>query len=231
MNKGPLFMALRERLEKSTRLAGLVATLAGSYLGFCQRTTRWQSAGYDDLRAALQTGPVLVVMWHERSIMGGYHWAGPRGSISTLHADSPVARVAGALHRRAGMEATEMAEKGSNVSASRAIMKRLRSGVSIGMTTDGPRGPARVVQPAALLWAGATGVPVFCYAFATSRAKRLDTWDRMMLPKPFGRGAMVMARYHGEIPARIDAEALPALCADLKAFMDAATAQADAMVE
>jgi lysophospholipid acyltransferase (LPLAT)-like uncharacterized protein len=79
--------------------------------------------------------------------------------------------------------------------ASRALLgavRELREGHSVAFTPDGPRGPRRELKPgvvAAAQRGGATIIPVHAEA---SRAWRLHSWDRFMIPKPAAR---VTVRY------------------------------------
>ncbi len=228
--KAPAPVSFRQRIEKSQRLARLLAAVAGAYLAFCNRTTRWQIAGVDDLRAALAKGPVLLVMWHERSIMGALHWPVADGQLSSLFDSSPIGRVSGALQRRVGLQPMEMSRSQSNRAASRTVLKRVGEGVSIGMTGDGPLGPALQVKDAPLDWARATGAPVFCYAFAATQGRRLNTWDKMLMPYPFGRGAYVFARFKAEVPRKPSADETTALREAMRRFMDETTARADRLI-
>ncbi|WP_322896066.1 MULTISPECIES: DUF374 domain-containing protein [unclassified Yoonia] len=223
-------MSLRRRIEHSQRLASWLAWLAGAYLALCNRTTCWQVDGLDDLRAALAKGPVLLIMWHERSVMGALHWPVADGPLSSLYDASPIGRVSGALQRRVGLQSMQMSRKTGNLAASRIVLKRVRDGVSIGLTGDGPLGPALVVKDAPLEWARVTGAPVFCYAFATTRGRRLNSWDRMLVPRLFGRGAVVFARFDGDVPRKLPDAARETLREDLRLFMDATTARADALI-
>ncbi|WP_165611882.1 lysophospholipid acyltransferase family protein [Cognatiyoonia koreensis] len=197
------------------------------YLRFCLRTTRWTYEGRDALAAATKDGPVLFAMWHERSLFGPAHWPDALGELSTLFASSAIGRVGGDMHRRFGRRPMKMSEKRSNAKVSREVLKRLRDGISIGMTTDGPNGPARVVNDATLGWAGAIGRPVFCYAFAVKRHKRLKTWDRMMFPFPFTRGHVVFHTWDGTVPRKADDETLEAARRSLGAALNAACEKAD----
>lgn len=222
--------ALRRRIERSQTLATLVAGAAGSYLAFCDRTTRWQTAGLDELQATLREGPVILVMWHERSIMGALHWPVADGPLSSLYANSPIGRVSGALQRRRGLQPMQMSDRTSNISASREVLKRVRTGVSIGLTGDGPLGPALVLRDAPVEWARVTGIPVFAYAFATTRGRRLDTWDRMILPLPFGRGARVFRRFPHNLPRKPDQDPLADYHTKLAEFLTETTRATDAML-
>ena len=191
---GVTYMTIRHRIENSSILAWLLAAVAGSYLALCNRTTTWEVRGEDNLRLALADGPILLLMWHERSLMGAVHWPVDARQLSSLYASSPIGRVSGALQRRLGLMPMEMSNKQSNLGASRVILRRVREGGCIGMTGDGPLGPIGVVKNAPLEWARSTNMPIFAYAFSTKRHKRLDSWDHMMLPLPFTSGGKVFVR-------------------------------------
>lgn len=223
-------MSLRRRIEKSERLASALAWIVGGYLSLCNRTTRWQTEGLDELKAALDKGPVLVVTWHSRTLMPSLHWPLQEGALSTLHDKSPIGRVTGALQRRLGLKPMEMSRKRSNRAASREVLKRVHAGVSIGMTADGPLGPAMQVKDAPLDWARITGLPIFCYGFSTRRGRRLSSWDQMLVPKPFGKGAYVFAPFEGKAKRKMEANEREALRSDLQAALTAAAHRADQLV-
>ena len=58
-------------------------------------------------------------------------------------------------------------------------------GVSTSFTADGPKGPRFVAKPGPLLLARSTQQPIYCFHLAPRRAWQLNTWDRMLIPKPF----------------------------------------------
>lgn len=197
-------MTFRHRIEHSRFLAWLLAALAGSYLSLCQRTTRWDYTGLDQLKSDLSDGPVLLLMWHGRSLMGPIHWPVDTGPLSSLYDASPIGRVSGALQRRRGLQPMEMSNKMSNLAASRTVLRRVRDGVSIGMTGDGPLGPARSVKDAPLEWARVMKRPIYGYAFSTKRHRILDSWDDMMLPLPFTSGRVVFTRFDSDVVGKMD---------------------------
>ena len=223
-------MSLRKRIEKSRLLAAVIGGLAGRYMALCEKRIRWQVAGLDDLRAALAEGPVLYITWHETVLLSAQQWPRAEARLSTLYNRSPIGRVTGALHRRMGLHPMEMSRRTSNRAASRTVLKRVREGVSIGIAADGPLGPRRQIGDATLEWARATGIPIFGYAFAVSHGRRLNSWDRMLLPYPRGRGAYVFARFAGTIPRRPSPEETEALREALREFMNDTTARAEGMV-
>jgi lysophospholipid acyltransferase (LPLAT)-like uncharacterized protein len=62
----------------------------------------------------------------------------------------------------------------------------------VGFTPDGPRGPRHVFAPGALIVAQRTGRPIVALGATASRAWRLRSWDKHLVPKPF---ATVTIRY------------------------------------
>ena len=224
-------MSLRKRIEHSQTLASVIAAVAGRYLSWCSKRTDWTSEGLDDLRDALANGPVLLVMWHSRCLMAAEHWPVKDGPLSSLYNSSPVGRLAGALHRQAGLQPMQMSKSRSNRSASRRVLRRVKEGGSIGMTADGPTGPALQVQPAVLEWARVTGMPIFAYAYSTAKQKRMSSWDKMLVPKSGGRGAFVFRRFDGQIPRKMNPEETAQLRDQLRIFFDETTHAADALVE
>lgn len=223
-------MKLRKRLERSKVLAWILGFLARCYFGLCYRTTRWDIQGLDTLKAALAEGPIILVVWHSRLLLGPFHWPVKHGQLSSIHTRSPIGRVVGAMQRQQGLHPFEMNERTSNRATSRQILKRVKDGTSIGITADGPEGPALILKDPPIDWARATGRPVFCYAFSTKRAKRVDSWDKMLLPLPFTKGACIFAPFPDAIPRKLDARTQDKLRADLQAFMIDATARADAAI-
>lgn len=69
----------------------------------------------------------------------------------------------------------------------RQLAKALRSGVTVGMLTDGPRGPARRSKRGVARLARQTGVPITPVALSARPRLRLRSWDRTLLPMPFAR--------------------------------------------
>jgi len=217
----------RRRLETSPLLARIVGTAMGWYLRLCIATSKWETHGVDELKEELANGPVLCSVWHGRLLMIGPHWPRGMGSLSCLHDTAPIGRAAGALQAYFDLQPIEMSAKRSNVSSSRMVMKRAKEGVSIGITADGPTGPAFTVKDAPLEWARIMQRPIFGYAFAAKRHRTLKTWDSMMIPLPFTRGAIVFDRLDVSVPRKATAEQIEAGRTAMTAELDRVTALAD----
>lgn len=55
------------------------------------------------------------------------------------------------------------------------------------ITPDGPKGPPQKVKMGVITLASLTGYPICPVAFAASRFFTIPTWDKTILPLPFGR--------------------------------------------
>ena len=73
----------------------------------------------------------------------------------------------------------------------RELVRHLNAGTSVGITPDGPRGPRMRANDGAISLAKLTGATILPTAVATGRRKVLSTWDKLIVPLPFARGARV----------------------------------------
>ncbi len=83
------------------------------------------------------------------------------------------------------------------------LIAHLKRGNSVIITPDGPRGPRETVQMGVIHLARITEIPVTPVSFSCTRHVRLNSWDRFMLPLPFGRIVTVIGE---DIPIAKEAE-------------------------
>ncbi len=60
-------------------------------------------------------------------------------------------------------------------------------GLDLAITPDGPRGPRYIVQEGVVAIAQLTGLPIVPASFELQWKRRLNTWDKFLLPVPFSR--------------------------------------------
>ncbi len=213
-------MNLRRKLENSDLLAAALSSLLAGYLRLCFATTRWDRSGVDGLIQDLRDGPVILVLWHGRLMIGPSSWPTEVADLYTLRDPSPAGRLSSETQTRLGMRPVKMHPKASNMTASRRVLRLIRDGNSLALTADGPEGPAREAKQAAVEWARATGRPVYLFAWSAKRALRLKTWDRLMIPLPFTHGAYGYRRWQAKIPKRPNPEDYKNLRRDLSDALD-----------
>ena len=105
------------------------------------------------------------------------------------------------------------------------MLRHAEKGRLLGITPDGPRGPAEHLKPGLVYLASRTGLPVVPVAAAARRSWTLRSWDRFRIPRPFTR---VVVAYGDpiEVPPGIEGEALE----PWRARVESALARHTAMV-
>jgi lysophospholipid acyltransferase (LPLAT)-like uncharacterized protein len=108
----------------------------------------------------------------------------------------------GRIIRKFGFVAVKGSSSRNAVRALLGLRRALKEGWSVAFTLDGPRGPRYKVKPGPVALARSSGVPLTMFHMAVDRAWVLNSWDRMMIPKPFSR---VLMRFGKLIPVLPDA--------------------------
>ncbi len=102
----------------------------------------------------------------------------------------------------------------------------LTEGHSVAFTIDGPRGPRNVAKKGPVLLSRISGVPVIAFYVAVEHAWVLNTWDRLMIPKPFSRIYVRVAKKIF-VPPDADDAAMERYHAEMQAALERITAAAE----
>ena len=220
-------MRILTRIRDSKTLLNCVTWLIAAYVKLAHRTTTWTKLGFEERDTALKTSPVIILCWHERLVYAPLSWDHTGGPVCTLRSASRAGVVSAGVQERMGMIPVRMHDEDSNLASSRKIAKLMNAGTSLGVTGDGPEGPARVLNMAALEWARLTGKPIFLFAYATKAHRRWNTWDHMIAPRPFTKGVMAYRKWDGTVPRRPAPGEMEALRNRLEADLSAFTQDTD----
>jgi lysophospholipid acyltransferase (LPLAT)-like uncharacterized protein len=222
---------MRRLIRHPAVQAGL-ARLLGAYLGLVARTTRWRLEGAEPALAEIRAGrPLILAFWHERLpvVPALFRLAAEREPkaaslvphvLVSQHRDG---RFIGEAVMRFGFRMVYGSSRRGGAAALAEMIRVLRAGNPVALTPDGPRGPRRQAAPGVAQLAAITGALVAPIGAATSRHRILPSWDRMMLPLPFGRGVIACGPLIAVPRDGVD-PALPVIATAL----DAACATADA---
>ena len=219
---------------------GALAWLMAAYLRFALATIRWKNVDRACAEAVWdlprETRPgVIVCFWHSRIALSPACWPlgraqEPRALIS-LSPDGQF--IAGAVQRLgfpairgSSQKASDPAADKGGAAAFRDVLRWIKGGGGVAITPDGPRGPAETMKDGAPLLGRVSGAPVLFVGLAARPCLRLGSWDRAMIPLPFGRGAIVWA---GGAPVARDADT-EALASEWSARLSELTRRAEEMV-
>lgn len=167
---------------------------------FCFATIRWTHEGRPLVEQVWRDGGgVLCAFWHSRIALSPASWpldrAQPVKALVSLSPDGQfIARAVGLLGipsvRGSSANKDKSGQAKGGAQALRDGLKQLKVG-ALAVTPDGPRGPARQMAEGLPLLAKISGAPVVFIGLSCKPSIRLNSWDRALLPLPFGKGAIV----------------------------------------
>lgn len=179
-------MSTGKRLKERLLFATLPPLAAGliRLLGFYTRTEFLGSEQVEALWQAKQR--VILAFWHDQLLMMvlGYRGSGAKLLISPSKDGELIARTMQLF----GQGAVRGSSSRGGRAAFRSLVALGQEDVDLVITPDGPKGPRHELKEGVIQLARLTGRPVVPMAFACSRGKRFSSWDRFLLPYPFGYG-------------------------------------------
>ena len=221
-----------ERLKRWLRAEasrGPLCWLIQLYIRLVHRLSRWSMVGEeipDALIAARR--PFIVAFWHGRLLMLPVMWArrAPLYMLMSGHRDGRL--IAGAV-AYCGIDSIEGSTSEGGSAALRAMLRHVREGASVGITPDGPDGPAMHASTGIVAAARLARAPIVPMTYATSRRRVLATWDRFHVALPLSRGVFLWGEAI-EVPAELDAQGVEHWRALIEERMTALTVEADRRV-
>lgn len=200
-------MQLRQRFKELQR--SIAAWFAGSlgayliYIFICAIywTMRVKIVGQDTYRSLVQNEKgVIGIFWHGRMLLMPFLYPGNKISILiSAHRDGEI--IANVM-KLFGFGLVRGSSKKGGSAALREMLKVLKSGGDLGVTPDGPKGPAEVVKPGVAETARMSGKCIIPTTFCASHCIRATSWDRFMIPLPFSKVVL----YAGEPLRYVDGE-------------------------
>jgi hypothetical protein len=180
------------RWKHARRRAGRFAavTFLPPLLRLLSRTWRPTLVDEKHLRSVHDAGRGhLLTVWHGRMLLGATHHVAERFCV--LVSPSGDGDVSGSILSRLGYGVVRGSSREGATRALRQLIQRLREGLGVVVTPDGPIGPRHSVAPGVAWLARAVDRPVLPCGLVAQRAWHLSSWDRFTIPKPFSRVAFV----------------------------------------
>lgn len=145
--------------------------------------------------------PVIYCFWHRALFPSAWIWrkTGIAVMISRSFDGEYIARTL----EQFGFVAVRGSSSRGGATALLGLKSQLDRGASVVFTIDGPRGPRFVAKPGPVPLSRASGKPMAAFYVALSNAWVLNTWDALMIPKPFSK-ALVRIGAKMQVPAEAD---------------------------
>jgi lysophospholipid acyltransferase (LPLAT)-like uncharacterized protein len=179
------------------RLVPFVAALS---LMLLRLTLLVRREGSDALKGLIDGDQrIILTFWHRRLVMMPLAYPfrrkndqGERRGVAILSSDSKDGERSAATWKWFGIHAVRGTAADDGAKALVRMIRAVKEGWDFGITPDGPKGPLRELKPGVLALARKTGAWIVPVCVAYSRSWKLNTWDSMLIPKPFSR---VIVRY------------------------------------
>ena len=162
----------------------LLAAVMALLVGF----RRWHQQGHEALKTRMKTQPQIIIFWHEHLFVMSPLL--PSG-CSALQSPHPDGKVLAGASRLFGLRPIWGSSNRKAASGLRQLVGEIKSGRSVIITPDGPRGPRRGLSMGPVSLSQLTGAPITLAAWSGKRLWTAPSWDKMRFPKPFGRATLI----------------------------------------
>ena len=216
-------------LTRSQRAQASAIAVAGyPTVALLGRTLRWTVSGYEHYETLRRTGQQpIFAFWHGRILAATYFWR-RRGIVVMTSANFDGEWIARIIQRFGYGTARGSTSRGGRRALAQ-LRRDLRAGRPAAFTVDGPRGPARSVQPGAVWLSRLTGHPILPFHIEAAPCWTLGSWDGAQIPKPFARAAVVVGQPL-PAPPRADDDRVEATRLALEQALHAAACRAARLV-
>jgi lysophospholipid acyltransferase (LPLAT)-like uncharacterized protein len=209
---GPRRFTLRQRI-----VLRIIIWLGYWVIRLIGPTLRVSISCEDGAQETLEQRPLIASFWHSCMIPATYICRDL--GVRVMSSNSYDGEYMGRIIRKFGFVAVKGSSSRNAVRALLGLRRALGDGWTVAFTLDGPRGPRHKVKPGPVALARSSGVPLTMFHAAVDKAWVLNSWDRMMIPRPFSR---VLLRFGKLIPVPADAsdEEVERYTAALQAALD-----------
>lgn len=166
------------------------------------RTWRWRAEGLEHLDAVRATGRFpIMAFWHGRILPAIYFFR--HRHIVVITSDNFDGEWVAKIIHRFGYTTVRGSTSRNAARVALKAKRRMEEGNAVGITVDGPRGPALVAQPGAVWLAKVTGNPIVPFHIEAASSWIAGSWDAAQIPNPFTRVGLVVGQpFH--IPGEAD---------------------------
>jgi len=154
--------------------SSLCCTLRVTTTGF----SRGMPLAFDQERGA------LIVSWHDQTLLPQHLLRDL--NLAGMFSTSRAGQLQGAFWARYGWRPVwGSTKKRAGIMALREALRLLREGQTFAFTPDGPKGPRHEARGGVVYLASNAPAVILPIGVAASRAWKLRSWDRYLIPKPF----------------------------------------------
>ncbi|HJD64966.1 MAG TPA: lysophospholipid acyltransferase family protein [Rickettsia endosymbiont of Diachasma alloeum] len=179
--------AFKKFLKRNKFILSLITILLYWYLRFVYFTSKQKFIFYDNgnKEKFLNEQGAIFAFWHNMLALSPAMFKGHRDvyALISSHLDGKI------LNDLVGKFSCKVIVGSSNknpLGALRSIIEKLSQGANVIITPDGPKGPVYKVNSGITEIAYKYNKKLIPIVSTTSRCFRLKSWDKLIIPLPFG---------------------------------------------
>ncbi len=178
-----------------TKLAySVICWVGAKYIKFVSFTNSWSFINKKYVENLWKKNEAFILcFWHGRLLMMPLSW-NKKKKINVLISTHSDGQLLSKTVKHFNIETITGSSSKGGSEAIRNIIKSLKSGISIGMTPDGPRGPRMKVNSAIIKIASLTGHKIVPLSYSVKKKFFLNSWDKFLVALPFGKGCFVWGK-------------------------------------
>ena len=133
--------------------------------------------------------PLIICMWHGDLMSQPYNYFAFRknGTVKAMISHNKDGEIITKLVSNFKIGAVRGSSSKGAAKVLITALKELKSGNDIAITPDGPRGPRYSVADGVIALAQKSDSNVVCFNTVPTKYWQFKSWDKFILPKPFGR--------------------------------------------
>ena len=178
-----------------TKLAySVICWIGAKYIKFVSFTNSWSFINKKYVENLWKKNEAFILcFWHGRLLMMPLSW-NKKKKINVLISTHSDGQLLSKTVKHFNIETITGSSSKGGSEAIRNIIKSLKSGISIGMTPDGPRGPRMKVNSAIIKIASLTGHKIVPLSYSVKKKFFLNSWDKFLVALPFGKGCFIWGK-------------------------------------
>ncbi|MEJ6951193.1 lysophospholipid acyltransferase family protein [Natronospora cellulosivora (SeqCode)] len=152
------------------------------------KMTRIEIYGQEKARKIEENNSVLYALWHGKLWLPVCFFR--NSSYVALASSSQDGEYIARVLEKYGYQLVRGSSSRSGGRALLKLIKKIREGNSVFITTDGPKGPIHKLKPGIVFLQEKTAAVIIPIGVAIKKKKTFSTWDRFIMPYPASRAVI-----------------------------------------
>ncbi|MGB3750193.1 MAG: lysophospholipid acyltransferase family protein [Arcobacteraceae bacterium] len=131
----------------------------------------------------------IVCMWHGDLLMQPFNYQNlkPKGTVKAIISEHRDGEAIRKTVEYLGIGSLAGSSTRGGAKALIGAIKSIKNGIDVAITPDGPKGPIYSVADGVVIISQKTKAKIIPFSAVPSKYWQLSSWDKFIIPKPFGK--------------------------------------------